>query len=120
MPPVPSLPVRVIAVVTNGEEVIEVRVKKVPKADMPPALTVSLDAPHFYYGVAEFRRTKAGLEAENEVFSFGKFNSDELFMQSQSVGNPVFDRRYKAVLKSASQLPLDIECIWQRRDGFAP
>lgn len=121
VPPLPSAPVSITRF-TNGSKVIELRVsdQPVPKVDMPQALPVSESAPHFYYGVAEFRRTKKGLETENEVFSFGKFNNDELFMQSQSVGNPVFDRRYKAVFKSASQLPSNIECIWQRRDGFAP
>lgn len=91
------------------------------RRDMPAALPVSPEnAPHFYYGVAEFKRTKEGLEAENDVFSFGRFDNDEMFMRSQTVGNPTFNRKYRAVFKYPSQLHLDAACIWQRREGSSP
>lgn len=122
MPPVPALShVRVIAVVTNGEEVIEVRVKKVvPKADMPEALPVSSNAPHHYYGVAELKPTKTGVETENELFYFGLYPDEASFHKAHGVGNPKFNRRFRAVIRVTSELPNEPACVWQRRDGFNP
>lgn len=120
MPPIPPLPS--VAIITNGAKAFEVRVVELPapKVDMPPALPVSSNAPHHYYGVIEFRGTKVGPEVENEVFHFGLYPDDETFRRSHGVGNAKFTRKYRAVIKYPSELPLDILCIWQRRDGFYP
>lgn len=118
MPPMPS---RVIAVVTNGEEVIEVRVKKAtPKVDMPEALSVSEDAPMHYYGIVEFKRTKIGRDTENELFYFGLYPNQEAFHRAHGVGNPKFNRRFKAIIRLTSELPNEPTCIWQRADSFGP
>lgn len=120
MPPVPVSVTRI----TNGAEVLKVEVTKetllVPKVDMPSALPVSSNAPHHYYGIVGFGGTKIGPETENEVFHLGLYPDDETFRRSHGVGNPKFTRKYKAVFKYPSELPLGILCIWQRRDEFAP
>lgn len=123
-PPIPALPV-VIGSVTNSEGAHDVvlvkkRTNAPPKMDMPPPLPVSVSAPHHYYGIAEFKRTGDGKESENEVFYFGLYPNEEAFRRSHGVGNSRFNRKFKAVFRYPSELPLDLTCIWQRADGPAP
>lgn len=119
-PPVPSLPT--VVHITNGAKVFKVEVveRPVPKADMPEALPVSSDAPHHYYGVAEFKPTKTGVETENELFYFGLYPDEASFHKAHGVGNPKFNRRFRAVIRVTSELPNEPACVWQRRDGFNP
>lgn len=121
MPPVPPLPT--VTHITNGAKVFRVVIAEanvVPKVDMPAPLPVSEDAPHHYYGIVEFKSTKDGIEPSNEVVHFGLYLNDAAFTRSLNVGNPKFNRKYKAVIKYPSELPLDALCIWQRRDGPTP
>lgn len=123
-PPQPSVPpVPTVVRITNGAKVLRVVVAEetvVPKADMPEALPVSSNAPHHYYGIAEFKRTKAGVETENEVFYFGLYPDEASFHRAHGAGNPRFNRRFMAVIRVTSELPNEPVCVWQRRDGFAP
>lgn len=122
MPPVPPLPS--VAHITNGAKVFRVTVAETtgaaPKADMPAALPVSENAPHHYYGIAEFKATKAGMEAENELFYFGWYSDEDSFRKAHGVGNPKFSRKFRAVIRVTSEMPNEPVCVWQRRDGFAP
>lgn len=125
MPPVPALPpLPVVTHITNGSRVFRVAVgevgETVPKADMPAALPVSENAPHHYYGIVEFKTTKSGVQTENEVFYFGLYPDEASFQKAHGVGNTRFNRRFKAVFRYPSELPLEATCVWQRRDGFGP
>lgn len=135
-PPIPSLllpPVTTMRFTSNGEiyrvTVITVKEAKpstnptaseVQKMDMPVALPVSVDAPHHYYGIVEFKRTKDGRETENELVYLGLHSSLEACQKSHGVGNPWFTVRFKAVFRYPSQLHLDATCVWQRSDGAGP
>lgn len=126
VPPLPSPPSARVSVtrVTNGAEVLKIEVTKetilVPKMDMPEALPVSADAPMHYYGIVEFKRTKAGRETENELFYFGLYPNREAFHRAHGVGNTKFTRRFKAVIRVTSELPNEPSCVWQRADSFSP
>lgn len=120
MPPVPAL--STVVHITNGAKVFKVEVVERPmqKMDMPEALPVSPGAPHHYYGVAEFRPTKTGVETENEVLYLGLYPDEASFHKAHGVGNDKFNRRFKAVIRVTSEIPNEPVCVWQRRDGFAP
>lgn len=91
-----------------------------PKMDMMPPLPVSGNAPYYYYGVLEFKRTVYGKETENELYYLGWHPNHEAFLKSHGVGNPRFTRRFRAVIRSTSELPNEPVCIWQRADGAGP
>lgn len=137
-PPVPPLlpaPVTTMRLTNNIGEVFRVTVITVKEASpstnqiaheaakqlgMPSALPVSVDAPHHYYGIVEFKRTKDGRETENELDYLGLHSSLEACQKSHGVGNPWFNGRFKAVFRYPSQLHLDATCVWQRSDGAGP
>lgn len=119
-PPIPALPI-VIGRGTNTEGPFKVLLVREAYTNTPPAaLPVSVGAPHHYYGIVEFKRTKDGRETENDVFYFGLYPNEEAFQKSHGVGNTKFNRKFKAVFRYPSELPMEATCVWQRSDGAGP